>query len=212
MLAPAERVIKRYDNRKLYDPLAKRYVTLDGLARLIAAGQDVSVRDQKSGEDITTTVLAHVILEALKERTARIPRQVLLRLIRLGMTPSPAARRAALRTPLDAAARAREEAEKIVAGLLKRGGLPLEEALALRQEIAATLHKAVGEAQRGLEQRFHSLMEWTERESGISPALQALKERLLTFESSAAGRPARRKPRRPRSTTTPQRNRQWKEP
>jgi polyhydroxyalkanoate synthesis repressor PhaR len=199
MQALAERVIKRYENRKLYDPLAKRYVTLFGLARLIAAGQELSVRDQKSGADITTTVLAQVILETLKERTARIPRQVLVRLIRLGMSPSPAAR-GARPSPLDAASRAGDEAEKIVAGLLKRGRLPLQEALALRQEIAATLHKAVGDAQRGLEQRFHSLMEWTERESGISPALQALKERLLTFESPLARRPARRKTRRRRAT------------
>jgi len=199
MQAPAERVIKRYDNRKLYDPLAKRYVTLFGLARLIAAGQELSVRDQKSGADITTTVLAQVILETLKERTARIPRQVLVRLIRLGMSPSPAGR-GARASSRDAASRAGDEAEKIVAGLLKRGRLPLQEALALRQEIAATLHKAVGDAQRGLEQRFHSLMEWTERESGISPALQALKERLLTFESPLARRPARRKTRRRRAT------------
>jgi polyhydroxyalkanoate synthesis regulator phasin len=185
-------------------------VTLDGLARLIAAGQDVSVREQKSGADITNTVLAQVILEALKERTARIPRPVLLRLIRLGMRPAPARRGGARPAPPDAASRAREEAEKIVTGLLKRGRLPLEEALALRQEIAATLHKAVGEAQRGVERRFHSLMEWTERESGISPALQTLKERLLTFETPAARRPARRKARRP--GTTPHRNREWKEP
>lgn len=197
----AERVIRRYDNRKLYDPLAKRYVTLLGLARLVAAGQDVSVRDQKSGEDITTTVLAQVILEGVKERTASIPRQVLLRLIRLGMGSSRALATAE-HARKDAATRARDEAESIVAGLLKRGRLPLEEALALRQQIAASLHKAVGDAQHVLEQRFHGLMEWSEKESGISPALQALKERLLTFESylgekrPAARRPRRRRPRR----------------
>lgn len=197
----AERVIKRYDNRKLYDPLAKRYVTLLGLARLVAAGQEVSVRDQKSGQDITTTVLAQVILEGVKERSASIPRQVLVRLIRLGMGSSRALA-SAEHARKDAAARARDEAESIVAGLLKRGRLPLEEALALRGEITASLHNAVGDAQRVLEQRFHSLMEWTEKESGISPALQALKERLLTFESYLGekrpppGRGLRRRPRK----------------
>ena len=195
-----ERVIKRYDNRKLYDPLAKAYVTLEGLARLVAAGHDVSVLDQKTGEDLTTTVLAQVILEGLKQRSASIPRQVLARLIRLGMSPSPPGGRAQP-APKDLAARAREEAEKIVAGLLRQGRLPLEEAVALRQQIAATLHRAVGDAQRSLEQRFHSLMEWTERESGVSPALQALKEKLLTLEAYLGERrPARpRGPARPRS-------------
>lgn len=191
-----ERLIKRYGNRKLYDPLDKRYVTLLGLARLVAAGQELNVRDQKSGQDITNMVLAQVILEGVKGRSASIPRQVLVRLIRLGMRAARARTSAGLASK-DAAARAREEAEKIVAGLLQRGRLPLEEALALRQEIAASLHKAVGDAQRGLEQRFHSLMQWSERESGISPALQNLKQKLLTFGSYLGDRrPAR--PARPR--------------
>lgn len=192
--ASGERVIKRYDNRKLYDPLAKAYVTLEGLAQLVGSGHEVSVLDQRTGEDITTTVLAQVILEALRERTASVPRQVLVRLIRLGMSPSPAGGRAKP-APRDIAARAREEAEKIVARLLRRGRLPLEEALALRQEIAATLRKAVGEAQRSLEERFHGLMEWTERESGVNPAIQALKEKLLTLEAYLG----ERRPPRPRS-------------
>ncbi len=183
--APAARVVKRYGNRKLYDPSTKAYVTLEGLARLVAEGEDVKVLDQQTGEDITTTVLAQVILEGLKERTARIPQQVLVRLIRLGMSPSAAQPKP---EPADPAGRARQDAERIVARLLKGGRLPLEEALSLRQEIADTLHKAVSETQRGLEQRFHSLMEWTERESGaVSPAIQALKEKLLTLEEYLGG-------------------------
>jgi polyhydroxyalkanoate synthesis repressor PhaR len=211
--AAAARVIKRYGNRKLYDPQAKAYVTLEDLARLIAEGHDVKVLDQQTDEDITTTVLAQVILEGLKERTARIPHQVLVRLIRLGMSPGAEIAKSA--PPPDTVGRARQEAERIVARLLKTGRLPLEEALSLRQEIAGTLHKAVSETQRGLEQRFHNLMEWTERESGaVSPAIQALKEKLLTLESYLGGgrgkpaasrpRPERRSParRRKRSRTT----------
>src|SRR5262245_8331797 len=180
------RVIKRYGNRKLYDPQARAYVTLEDLARLIGEGHDVKVLDQQTDEDITTTVLAQVILEALKERTARIPHQVLVRLIRLGVSPSGPPPNPAPQP--DLGNRARQEAERIVARLLKTGRLPLEEALALRQEISETVHKAVSETQRGLEQRFHSLMEWTERESGaVSPAIQALKEKLLTLEAYLGG-------------------------
>lgn len=176
-----ERVITRYENRKLYDAETKAYVTLEGLARLVSDGHDVKVLDKKSGEDLTTTVLAQVILEGLKERTANVPRQVLVRLVRLGMSPKTPQQ--ASHPPKDAASRAREEAEKIVARLLRRGGLKLEDALGLRQEIAASLHRLAGETQRGLEQRFHGLLEWTERESGMSPAIQSLKEKLLTLEA-----------------------------
>lgn len=198
----AERVIKRYDNRKLYDSEARRYVTLDALARMIGAGGEVRVVDQKTGEDLTTVVLAQIMLEGIKQRTARIPRQVLSRLIRLGLGPASAW--GEWTGPQEAAAKAREEAERIVSGLLGRGRLTLEEALALRQEIAQSVHRLVSDAQKGLESRIHGLLEKSEREGGVGPSLQALKDRLMAFETllaeprpgpragTGAGRPRRR--------------------
>lgn len=178
--AGGERLIKRYDNRKLYDPAARRYVTMTDLARMIAHGEDVHVEDQKTGEDLTTVVLAQVVLESLKQRTTEVPRQVLTRLIRLGSAPFAAvARRTA---PLDAAARAREEAERIVSGLLSRGRLSLDEALALKQEIAQSVQRLVTEAQRGLEARLHGLFE-TGKGKDANASLENLRERLLTFET-----------------------------
>ena len=82
--APAARLIRRYDNRKLYDTTARRYVTVEGLGRLVGAGEDVRVVNQRSGEDLTAVILAQVIVDGIKERTARISGQVLARLIRLG--------------------------------------------------------------------------------------------------------------------------------
>jgi polyhydroxyalkanoate synthesis repressor PhaR len=190
----SDRVIKRYDNRKLYDTRSRSYVTLEELARLIAAGEDLLVLDQRSGEDLTTLILAQIVLEGIRARTASIPRQVFTRLIRLGKPETAAQERS---SPLDAAGRALEEAERIVSGLLRRGRLPLEEALALRQEIAGTVQRLVGEAQRGLEAKLHSLVERTEKEGGVSPAIQALKEKLMTLETylgnSGRGRHSRRR-------------------
>ncbi len=80
---PAPRRIKRYGNRKLYDLDAKRYVTLEELAAMVASGLDIEVIDQRTGEDLTSLTLVQVLLEGLKEKTARIPRQVLVRLVRL---------------------------------------------------------------------------------------------------------------------------------
>ena len=181
---PAERVIKRYGNRKLYDPAAKAYVTLADLTRALAAGSDIRVVDQKTGDDMTTVVLAQIILEGIKEKTASIPRQVLTRLIRLGLRPGSAW--SDLTGPQQAANRAKAEAERIVSSLLARGRLTLDEGLALRQEIAGSVHHLVAEAQHGVESRLKGLLEWSEKETGINPALQVLKERLLSFESYLA--------------------------
>jgi polyhydroxyalkanoate synthesis repressor PhaR len=132
--AASPRLIKRYDNRKLYDAGARRYVTIEDIARLIAAGEDVLVEDRKSGQDITTVVLAQVILDGVKARTGSIPRQVLTRLIRLGA--GPAAAWAEWDGPQEAAARARAEAERIAA------------------EIAASVQHLVAEAQGTVESRL----------------------------------------------------------
>jgi polyhydroxyalkanoate synthesis repressor PhaR len=193
----AERLIRRYENRKLYDSRDGRYVTLEDLGRMIGDGEELRVLDQKSGDDLTALVLAQVVLEGVKQRSASVPRQVLSRLIRLAW------RRGAgwgdRVAPQDAAARARDEAERIVSGLLGRGRLSLEEALSLRQELAASVQRIVADAQHGVESRVRHLLERTEREDGVSPALQSLKERLLSFEAylTSPGTPAAKPQARP---------------
>ncbi len=186
------RLIRRYENRKLYDPGARRYVTLEDVAAAVAAGEELLVLDQKSGEDLTNLVLAQVVMEGVKERTARIPRQLLTRLVRFGLG---APERSAAPPP-DLPTRARDEAERIVSGLLVRGRLNLEEALGLRQEIVRSLTGLVSDVQHGLEQALHGLVDRAEREGGVSLSLLALKEKLLTLETYLG--PADRPPRAPR--------------
>jgi polyhydroxyalkanoate synthesis repressor PhaR len=189
--APAAgRLIRRYDNRKLYDIRERRYVVLEDLARMVGDGEDVRVEDQRTGQDLTAVVMAQVILEGVKERTARIPGQVLARLVRLGFGRDGGR---AWPEPAQAAARARLEAERIVAGLLARGRLSLEEGLALRQEIAGAVQRLVAEAQHGLEARVHRLLEGSGGE--VHPSLAALRERLLSLETHLADpAPRARKP------------------
>lgn len=50
-------VIKKYANRRLYNTARSSYVTLDHLAEMVRDGEDFVVRDAKSGDDITRSVL-----------------------------------------------------------------------------------------------------------------------------------------------------------
>lgn len=58
------RLIKRYDNRKLYDTHARSYVSLDHLASLIRHGDEIRVLDNSSGQDITAQTLTRLIAES----------------------------------------------------------------------------------------------------------------------------------------------------
>jgi polyhydroxyalkanoate synthesis repressor PhaR len=58
-----ERLIRKYSNRRLYDTSASRHVTLDDLRQLIIAGERIKVIDDKSGDDLTRSVLLQIIAE-----------------------------------------------------------------------------------------------------------------------------------------------------
>jgi polyhydroxyalkanoate synthesis repressor PhaR len=77
-------VIKRYSNRKLYDTQESRYVTLDDIEEMIRAGEEISVVDAATGEDLTSVTLAQIILENERNRRAALPSAFLHQLIQHG--------------------------------------------------------------------------------------------------------------------------------
>jgi polyhydroxyalkanoate synthesis repressor PhaR len=77
-------IIKRYPNRKLYNTEAKQYITLDGIAELIRRGDEISVVDHASGEDLTALTLTQIILEQEKKQGGLLSSSALTGLIRLG--------------------------------------------------------------------------------------------------------------------------------
>jgi polyhydroxyalkanoate synthesis repressor PhaR len=60
---PPQRLIRKYSNRRLYDTSASRHVTLEDLRQLIIAGEAIKVVDDKSGDDLTRSVLLQIIAE-----------------------------------------------------------------------------------------------------------------------------------------------------
>lgn len=130
------RVIKRYPNRKLYDTEAKQYITLDGIALLIRQGENVSVVDHASGEDLTAVTLSQVIFEQEKKGSGFLPQSVLAGLIQAGGDTMSTLRRT-LAAPLDMARHVDEEIEQRLQALIGRGELAAEEGRRLRDQLMA---------------------------------------------------------------------------
>ncbi|MFS4437085.1 polyhydroxyalkanoate synthesis repressor PhaR [Paracoccaceae bacterium GXU_MW_L88] len=76
-------VIKKYANRRLYNTEKSSYVTLDSLSELVREGREFVVRDAKSGEDITRTVLAQIIFDEESKGQTMLPTNFLRQLIQL---------------------------------------------------------------------------------------------------------------------------------
>lgn len=60
---PAQRVIKKYPNRRLYDTDTSTYITLTEVKQLVMAKAPFVVRDAKTGDDLTRSILLQIILE-----------------------------------------------------------------------------------------------------------------------------------------------------
>ena len=63
------KVIKRYTNRKLYDTVESRYVTLDEIAEMVKQGVEVKIVDNRSKEDLTSVTLAQIVFKKRRRRT-----------------------------------------------------------------------------------------------------------------------------------------------
>jgi len=74
-------VIKKYANRRLYNTETSSYVTLDHLADLVRKGRDFVVKDARSGEDITRSVLTQIIFELESQGQTLLPVPFLRQLI-----------------------------------------------------------------------------------------------------------------------------------
>ncbi len=75
-------VIKKYANRRLYNTQTSSYVTLDHLCEMVKAGTEFEVRDARTGEDITRSVLTQIIFEEEAKGQSLLPIKFLRQLIR----------------------------------------------------------------------------------------------------------------------------------
>ena len=60
---PVQRVIKKYPNRRLYDTDTSTYITLSDVKQLVMDSEQFVVRDAKTSEDLTRSILLQIILE-----------------------------------------------------------------------------------------------------------------------------------------------------
>lgn len=185
------RIIKRYSNRKLYDTLESRYVTLDEISQMVKDGAEVRIVDNRNQADLTSVTLAQIILEEEK-RASHTPLTLLRDIVRGGgerlhafVTDELEPRVHALRT----------EAEQAVAKVFRKGAKEGDLA-SVPEEASSREPSALGQARAFVRASRQSLEEWQQsldekmKEAMQSfvglPSLhrevQALRDKLLELE------------------------------
>ena len=76
------RIIKKYPNRRLYDTEISSYITLEEVRQLVLDGEDFEVRDAKTGDDLTRSVLLQIIAEHEETGQPMFTTQLLSQIIR----------------------------------------------------------------------------------------------------------------------------------
>ena len=76
------RILKKYPNRRLYDTRSSGYITLADVKKMVLDGERFVVRDAKSGDDLTRSILLQIILEAESGGVPMFTTQMLGQIIR----------------------------------------------------------------------------------------------------------------------------------
>ena len=201
--APREpKVIKRYTNRKLYDTVESRYVTLDEIAGMIKEGVEVQIVDNRTKEDLTSVTLAQIIFEEEKKQN-QMPLAVLREIIR---RPGESLSGFIQKEVTPRVASIREEAESRLDKLLRReDGTPVKEPGAKDEPAAAgaggpaellkASQRALEDFQRRVDERVKHVVENLTGNlpalgrdmQGLSQRLEQLEKKLEELEKSRKG-------------------------
>jgi polyhydroxyalkanoate synthesis repressor PhaR len=171
------KVIKRYTNRKLYDTVESRYVTLDEIAQMVKAGTEVQIVDNRTKEDLTSVTLAQIIFEEEK-KTSKMSLRTLKDLIRHGGERAAQIvedTQAELRGRVEAV---RQAAEQRVQTILKTGQQTTDRA----KELVVASQDSVAQFQKRVDERVRTAVESMGSFSDLRRDLAQLNERISELE------------------------------
>jgi polyhydroxyalkanoate synthesis repressor PhaR len=141
-----ERLIRKYSNRRLYDSVGSRHVTLEDLRQLIVAGEKIKVVDDKSGEDLTRSVLLQIISEQEQFGSPVLGSELLELIIRFYGRPVQALLSGYLEQAFTTMLRQQETMQSEIAKALQTPFAPLSELasknMALWEQIQAASREA----------------------------------------------------------------------
>lgn len=127
-------LIKRYQNRKLYNTVARQYITLEGIYNLIRHGEEVVVIDNVTGDELTTVILSQVILNNEKKRGGFLPQTILTGLIQTGGMTLNTMRRG-LSKSIESLPHFDDEVKRRFQVLVEDGEVPIDQAEELIQRL-----------------------------------------------------------------------------
>ena len=147
------RIIKRYKNRRLYDPVTKEQITLAQVRDLVKSGVEFRIKENHTGRDLTLMIMTQVLSDEIKEWNNREDAtEVLKALIKRGGDAGMTILSKTVLAAIGAISITKENAEKLIDELIKRGELD-------KSERAEAVKEAVDKAEARTREAVHKVRE-----------------------------------------------------
>lgn len=137
-----QRIIKKYQNRKLYDTFESHYVNLDAIAEMVRNGIEIKIVSNNTGENITSQTMAQILYEEEKMNKQKVPTSTFKKIIRLGEDSITEMKEVISHSPIT---QLRSEIETRIEKLVKRGAITREEGAHYISDIAKEATRSIEE-------------------------------------------------------------------
>lgn len=150
--------IKKYANRKMYDTTDKKYISMDKLAKLIKSGKEVSIIDNRTGEDLTTSIVSQLIARDRNSQDKVVSSKVLMDLLRKGGDTLSDYAKKYVSLWQGALTMAEDEVDKLVNLLVKDKELSKSEGRNLKNEIVGYTETLKTWMQENIDRRLNEVL------------------------------------------------------
>ncbi len=174
------RIVKRYQNRKLYDTHNSCYVTLDEIGQMVKQGEDVKIIDNRSGDDLTSVTLTQIIFEEEKKKKSLLPLATLKNIIQTGGESLANFLQKPLNTAVSSITNVKGEAEKVIDKIKDE----FEDSGTFIKDFLSRAHTSVDELQHKVEERFKNpfVKNLKSRLPQLKTEIRALRKKVATLE------------------------------
>jgi len=168
------KIIKRYANRKLYDTERSRYVTLEEIGEMVKVGEDLTIVDNRTGEDLTNVTLTQIIYEDQKrpDPDTGIPLNVLRGIIQSG---------GEFLTKLS------NPVANVGADIKRRAGKLEENSQSAVRDFVESTQRRLDETQRRIDENVKSTIDQMTHIPTLASELQEMRQRMARMEKKIIG-------------------------
>jgi len=190
--------IKKYANRKLYDTTDKKYVSMDTLSKLIRSGEEISIVDNETGEDLTASIVSSLIARNKSEDNKSVSSGLLIQIFRKGGGALTDYAKRYVSIWQSAFTMAEDEVDKLVNMLVKNKEISKSEAKKLRSEIVGYTDSVKGWISDSVDKRINEvvgMMNLATKDdiSSLAKKVNVLEKKIKQFEINEKEKPSKKK-------------------